>query len=112
MQTKRKDKMEISGVVYEVDCNNYLKKYTNETGRKLKERMKEHKDDGETSWKDKKITGLSQHMKTTGHFPAWDDIRIIYRENNWKKRKFKEAAWITSHNKEQLINKKRKKDNF
>ena len=46
MQTKRKDKMEISGVVYEVDCNNYLKKYTNEIGRKLKERMKERKDDG------------------------------------------------------------------
>ena len=52
------------------------------------------------------ITSLSQHMKTTGIPPAWDDIRIIYRENNWKKRKFKEAARITSHNKEQLMNKK------
>ena len=45
--------METSGVVYEVDCNNCLKKYTGETGRKLKERMKEHKDDGESSWEDK-----------------------------------------------------------
>ena len=77
--------METSGVVYEVNCNNYLKKYTGETGRKLKERMKEHKDDGEKSRKDKKITGLSQHMKTTGYSPAWDDVRIIYRENNWKR---------------------------
>ena len=74
--------------------------------KKLKERMKEHKDDGEKSRKDKKITGLSQHMKTTGHSPAWDDVRIIYTENNWKKRNFKEAARITSHNKEQLMNKK------
>ena len=47
---KTKDKMETSGVVYEADCNNCLKRYTgNESGRKLKERMKEHKDDGEKS---------------------------------------------------------------
>ena len=49
IQTKQKDKMETSGVVYEVDCNNCLKKYTGETGRKLKERMKEHKDDVDKS---------------------------------------------------------------
>ena len=35
--------METSGVVYEADCSNCLKKYIGETGRKLKERMKEHK---------------------------------------------------------------------
>ena len=98
--------MESSGVVYEVDCNNCFKKYTGETGRKLKERMKEHKDDGEKSQEDKKITGFSQHMKTTGHSRAQDDVRIIYRENNWKKEKFKEAARITSQNKKQLMNKK------
>ena len=89
--------METSQVVYEVHCNNCLKKYTDETGRKLKERMKEHKDGGEKS---QKITGLSQHMKTSAHSPAWDDARIIYRENNWKRRKFKEAPRITSNNKE------------
>ena len=98
--------MGTSGVVYEVDCNNCLQKYTGETGRKLKERMKEHNDDGEKSPKDKKITGISQHVKTTSHSPAWNDVRVIYRENNWKKRKFKEAGRITSNNKEQLMNKK------
>ena len=46
--------METSGVVYEVDCDNYFKKYTCETGRKWKERMKEQKNDGEKSRKDKK----------------------------------------------------------
>ena len=105
LRTKQKDKT--SGVVYEVVCNNCLKKYTGEAGRKLKERIKEHKDDGEKSRKDKKITGHSQHMKTIGNSPAWDDVTIIYRENNWKKRKFKEAARrVTSHNKEHLMNKK------
>ena len=51
----------------------------------------------------KKITGFPQHMKTSHHSPAWDDVRIIYRENNWKKRKFKEAVRIISYNKEQLM---------
>ena len=83
-----------------------LKKYTGETGRKVKGKMKEHKDDGEKWGKDKKITGLSQHMKTTSHSLAWNDVRILYRENNWKKKKFREAARITSHDKEQLMNKK------
>ena len=45
--------------IYEVDCNNCKKKYTDGTGWKLKEGMKEHKDDGEKSREDKKITGLS-----------------------------------------------------
>ena len=47
LQTKEKDKMETSCVLCEVDCNNCFKKYTGETGRKLKEGMKEHKDDRE-----------------------------------------------------------------
>ena len=71
--------------------------------------MKEHKNDREKLRKDEKITGLPQHMKTTDHSSAWDDVRILYRENNWKKRKFKESARITSHNKEQLMNKKDEK---
>ena len=62
-----------------------FKKYTGESGRKLKEKKKEHKDNGEKSREDKKITGLSQHMKTTDHSPAWDDVRIIYREKNGKR---------------------------
>ena len=76
IKTKQKNRMETSVVVYQVDSNNCLKKCTYETGRKLK-KMEEHKDDGEKSQKDKKITGLSQHMKTTGHSPVWDNIRII-----------------------------------
>ena len=55
--------------------------------------------------KEHKITGLSHHIKTTDHSPVWDDVRIIYRENNWKKRKFKEAARIAAHNKEQFMKK-------
>ena len=71
--------------------------------------MKKQKDDWEKSWKDKKITGLSQHMKSTGHSPARKYIRIIYRENNFKKRKFKEVARIKLRDNKQLMNKKDKR---
>ena len=57
--------------------------------------MKEHQDDGEKLRETKKITGLSQKMKITGHSPAWDDARIIYREITYKKRNVKEAARLT-----------------
>ena len=70
--------------------------------------MKKQKDDWEKSWKDKKITVLSQHMKSTGHSPARKHKRTIYRENNFKKRKFKAVARVKSHDNKQLMNKKDK----
>ena len=39
-EKKQKDKMETSGIVYEVDCNNCFKRYTGETGRKWKKEWK------------------------------------------------------------------------
>ena len=57
-------------------------------------------------------TGLSQHMESIGNSPTWDDVRIIYRESNCKKRKFKEAARIASHYKGQLINEKLEERKF
>ena len=51
-----------------------LKKYTGEACRKVKERTKEVKDDGEKKQKDKKITSLSQQMKTTGHPPLREHV--------------------------------------
>ena len=85
--------METSGVVYEVDCNNFLNQHKGETGRRLWRKIAK---------KDKKITGLSQYMKTSGHFSAW----MITGEYKWKKRKFNEAARIISQDREQLMNKK------
>ena len=67
IRTKEEDKMETSGVVYELGFSNCFKNCTGETVKKLKKRIKGHKDNGEKSQKDKKITGLSQNMKTTGH---------------------------------------------
>ena len=50
--------MENLGVVYELDSNNCSKNYTDKKGRQLKERIKEHKNDGKKSQKGKKRTGF------------------------------------------------------
>ena len=100
IQTKQEYKMKTSGVVYEVDCNNCLKKYTGEAGGKLKERMKEH---GEKSRKKKHnwpVTTCENHWP----FPWVEELFI--EKITEKRRKFKEAARITSYNKEKLMNKK------
>ena len=44
LRTEQQNRMVISGVVYEVDCNNCLRKHTGQAAKKLKERMKEHND--------------------------------------------------------------------
>ena len=90
----------------ELNCNESPKIYTGETRRKLIERIKEQNNDGEKDKKKENITGLSQHMKDTRHAAALESIKIIIYENNSKKNKFKEAARITFHKKDQLMNKK------
>ena len=59
-----------SGVVYEVNCNDCTKVYSKETGRKSTETIKEHRSDDEKDKKKENITGLSQHMRETGHKTA------------------------------------------
>ena len=54
--------------------------------------MKEQKNDGEKSRKYKNITGLSQLMKTTGHFPAWDEVRITYDKKKLEKEKVRRSS--------------------
>ena len=70
--------MENSSVAYEVDYNNCLKSIQVKVAENWKKKRKKSRED-------KKITGLSQHMKITDHSPAWDDVRIIYREKNGKR---------------------------
>ena len=70
-EKKQEDKMETSGVVYEVDCN-----YTVEIQLKYvenwKKQWKKIKMMEKNRKESKNITDLSQHMKTTGPCSAWN----------------------------------------
>ena len=41
--------------------------------------------------------GISLHANTTMHSIKWEDAKILEIENNWLKRKFKEALHIAEN---------------
>ena len=87
------NKTEEQGVVYEVHCKDCEKVYIGETGRQLNIRLNEHKK-GARNIDDNKISGLSYHIKNTGHNIDWKSTKILFKEKNYIKRKFKEGLAI------------------
>ena len=85
-----------------------------ETGRKLKIRMKEHEADSKVDFRKKsgkkkkeKLSGLSEPLKMKKHQLDWSSMKILVKENNYWKRRSKEAYFITKHkDKAPLLNKK------
>ena len=59
--------------LYKVTCS-YCKKYFGETGRTMKERIKEHQVDVNNEKSVEKITGLSQHLRESRHTPNWIEL--------------------------------------
>ena len=94
---------DMSGVVYKVNCKDCEKYYIGETGRTIETRMKEHKQGA--NGEQEKVSGLSQHLKQTNHEAEFDDVKVLFRERNFRMRKFKEALAIKEH-KANLLNKK------
>ena len=101
--SQNEDTENVSGVVYKVHCNDCEKCYIGETGRMVKTRMKEHKQDAEN--KKENVSGLSQHIRQTKHKMKFNEVQILNRENNKEKRRFKEAVAI-KNSKIELVNKK------
>ena len=72
-----------------VDCEQC---YIGETGRTIKIRLKEHKKDVVRGKEN--ISGLSKHIRDTNHNIEWDNIIVLNKENDFRKRKFKEVVTI------------------
>lgn len=91
-----------NNVVYEIPCkgddnNSCNLVYIGTTKRSLETRVNEHKADIN---RNKESTALSQHITNTSHKPDFDNIRILDKENNDKKRYTRESLRI-----QQQINK-------
>ena len=83
--------MDIKGVVYQIPCSSCPAVYTGETGRTLKVRMVEHKRAvrmGDVN------NGLALHSLKPGHPIEWSQARVVEREENWYRRRIKEALKI------------------
>ena len=92
---KAKDKRETvqnTGLVYQYECCQCKKVYIGETCRSIKAREAEHKRAIKNM--DVNHSGISQHVIETGHCIAWDEVKILAFETDWRKRKIKEGLFI------------------
>ena len=77
--------------IYEVPLSDG-KKYIGETSRPLATRLKEH---AEAVRKlDVTRNAIAQYVATSTARPIWEETRILAREENWYRRRVKEAIWI------------------
>ena len=77
--------------VYEIPCE-CGRTYIGETKRPLKVRIKEHQRLAQLGETDK--SRLVQHAWNEDHNVKWDEASIISKEEGWRRRKLKEAAFM------------------
>ena len=95
------------GVVYEVDCLSCPQVYFGETGRKLEYRIHEHEDETEnvTSVRKTRSTSvsedttkfksaISEHTRNNNHVMDFENIKIVDRESDKRKRWIREAIQV------------------
>ena len=81
---------EKKGVVYEVPCGECEQVYVGETGRNLKERLKEH----QYAVKENPKNGIAAHACQQQHAVDWDAAKVRCTEQHYWKRKVLEAIHI------------------
>lgn len=74
------------GVVYKFDCNGCNGTYIGQTGRKLSQRIKEHKNDVKQKHSSKNQTAAISHILNTGHTFNYDDTQILTTQQHYRKR--------------------------
>lgn len=82
----RTDKMKKCGVIYHIKCENCEGDYVGETARQLDTRLKEHM--SRTS------SAIFEHCDSKGHKIKPENTKILNTEDNFWKRKVKEAIEI------------------
>lgn len=87
----RIDKWEESNVIYKIPCNGKeneicKKVYIGTTKNKLKSRIAAHKSDQKIRNISTQKTALTAHCANTHHSPNLDDVQILQREENYKRR--------------------------
>ncbi len=80
----------IKGMIYRVQCE-CGSSYVGETARTLETRLKEHK---RAIRYDDQNNGIAVHANTTCHTIQWEEAEILAIEQDWHKRKYKEALHI------------------
>ncbi len=88
------EKLNKSNVVYNIPCSQCNKCYIGQTGRYLKTRLREHKNDQKNYLLRSNPTALVEHKIETGHDFEYDNTTILQTQSNYKKRLIAEMIEI------------------
>ncbi len=88
---EKTDKLNMSNLIYKIDCLNCDASYVGETSQLLKNRINQHKRD---VYYKKETTALCEHATQKGHCFNFDNVIIKEKESNMEKRKFLEMINI------------------
>jgi hypothetical protein len=83
------------GVVYMIECNSCDAQYVGQTGRNLKERIKEH--EKSTNKGEILKSGIAEHAHTTGHSINWE-AKVLDQDQVKTRRLVKESIHIKLNN--------------
>jgi len=97
---KGKDKLEVeqnTGVVYRLDCEDCEQVYIGQTKRHLVTRVKEHRNNI------KNVSGnysvVTNHRLSMDHEFKWNNVSILHKERNRRKREIAEMFFIKKYKK-------------
>jgi hypothetical protein len=90
-EEEKKGDMEKKGVIYRIQCKDCDMCYVGETGKKLKERVKQHKDDVRL---ERDRNAIYKHIRDNGHSIDWKEVKVLGLEDRRTVRKWKEARFI------------------
>ena len=79
------------GLVYHIKCQDCHHNYIGETGRNMGIRFKEH------TIRKGTVSAVKEHLESSRHSCSLEDVRILDREEDWYRRKIKEAIMIERH---------------
>ena len=83
-----------NGVIYKIPCE-CGQVYIGETGRSMRERIKEH--DRDIQFACTQTSAVSEHPNKTGHIPIWREGKFIDRDPHWYTQRVKKAIHIRLH---------------
>lgn len=96
-----------SNLIYKVKCECNAS-YIGMTKQYLNTRIKQHISDSKTTNTKKKKSALSEHLNLSKHKINLDDVTVINRESNYRKRSIMEMLYIKKHT--NLLNKQTDSD--
>ena len=88
--------------LYKFDCKDCKSWYIGETGQKIEKRTYQHQNDIKNG---KETNAIFMHLQQhNSHSIKWQEVSYLEREEDWKKRKIKEALYINAMIPKELMN--------